>query len=92
MDKRRTLGAVQDITEKRSALSAGTQTTAKSMSAADNMTSYVQIAQARADDTKTLVQAFKALCNALTAQQKQTINMLFRQDAAKTASSRPGHP
>lgn len=63
-----------------------------SMSAVDNMKSYVQIAQAYADNTKALAQAFESLYDALTLQQKQTIDTLFRQDAATSASTQPSHP
>jgi periplasmic protein CpxP/Spy len=63
-----------------------------SMSAVDNMKSYAQIAQAYADNTKALAQAFEQLYDALTAQQKQTIDTLFRQEAAKAAATQPGHP
>ncbi len=56
------------------------------------MKSYVQIAQAYADNTKALAQAFELLYDALTPQQKQTIDTLFRQDAATSASTQPSHP
>lgn len=63
-----------------------------SMSAVDNMNSYAQIAQAYADNTKALARAFESLYGALTPQQKQTLDTLFRQDAAKTASTQPSNP
>jgi periplasmic protein CpxP/Spy len=63
-----------------------------SMSAVDNMKSYEQIAQAYADNTKALAQAFESLYGVLDQQQKQTIDTLFRQDAAKTASAQPNRP
>jgi periplasmic protein CpxP/Spy len=62
------------------------------MSAVENMNSYAQIAQAYADNTKALAQAFESLYTALDPQQKQTIDSMFRQDAAKAASAQPAKP
>jgi protein CpxP len=59
---------------------------AASMNALDNMKSYADIARAYADNTQALATAFEALYGVLTVQQKQTIDTLFRQDAARTAS------
>ncbi len=59
---------------------------AATMSALDNMKSYAQIARAYADNTEMLANAFGALYGVLTDQQKQTIDTLFRQDAAKAAA------
>jgi hypothetical protein len=50
------------------------------------MKSYAQIARAYADNTQALATAFEALYGVLTAQQKQTIDTLFRQDAQRTAA------
>jgi periplasmic protein CpxP/Spy len=63
-----------------------------SMSAVDNMNSYAQIAQSYADNTKALAQAFSSLYSVLDVQQKQTVDALFRQDAAKAASTQPTKP
>jgi hypothetical protein len=60
--------------------------TAATMSALDNMKSYAQVARAYADNTQALATAFEALYGVLTEQQKQTIDTLFRQEAAKTAA------
>jgi len=57
------------------------------MSALDNMKSYAQIARAYADNTEALATAFEALYAGLSDQQKQTIDGMFRQDAARNASA-----
>ena len=59
---------------------------AASMNALDNMKSYAKVARAYADNTEALATAFEALYGTLTDQQKQTIDTLFRQDAARTAA------
>ena len=59
---------------------------AASMSALDNMKSYAQIARAYADNTEMLANAFEALYGVLSDQQKQTVDTLFRQDAARIAA------
>jgi protein CpxP len=58
---------------------------AATMNALDNMKSYAQIARVYADNTQALATAFEALYGLLTDQQKQTIDLLFRQEAARTA-------
>ena len=60
---------------------------ADAMNALDNMKSYVQIARAYADNTAALEQAFEPLYEALSPQQKQTIDTLFREEATKNASA-----
>jgi protein CpxP len=59
---------------------------AATMSALDNMKSYAEVARAYADNTEALAKAFEALYGVLTDQQKQTIDTLFRQEAARTAA------
>ncbi len=59
---------------------------AATMNALDNMKSYAQIARAYADNTEALAKAFEALYGVLTDQQKQTIDTLFRRDAAQIAA------
>jgi hypothetical protein len=53
------------------------------MNAVDNMQSYAQIEQTRAQDMQKLVPAFQTLYNALSDQQKQEADALFRNQAAK---------
>ncbi len=60
--------------------------TATTMSALDNMKSYAHIARVYADNTETLANAFAALYGVLSDQQKQTIDGLFREDAARVTS------
>lgn len=62
------------------------------MTALDNMKSYAQIARVYADNTEALAQAFAPLYDALSDQQKQTINTLFREEAAKNASGPAAKP
>jgi hypothetical protein len=59
---------------------------AATMSALENMKSYAQVARAYADATEALATAFEGLYSVLTDQQKQTIDTLFRQEAARTAA------
>jgi hypothetical protein len=59
---------------------------AATMSALDNMKSYAQVARAYADATEALATAFEGLYGVLTDQQKQTIDTMFRQEAARTAA------
>ncbi len=63
-----------------------------SMTALDNMKSYAQIAHAYADNTEALAQAFAPLYGVLSDQQKQEIDTLFRQEAAKSASPPAAKP
>ena len=62
------------------------------MTALDNMKSYAQIARSYADNTEALAQAFAPLYGVLSDQQKQTINTLFREEAAKNTSSPAAKP
>ncbi len=48
-------------------------------SALDNMRQYAQIAQAQADDTKQLVDAFEPLYNSFSPEQKKLADTSFRQ-------------
>ena len=59
---------------------------AATMSAVDNMKSYAKVARAYADNTEALATAFEALYGVLSDQQKQAVDTLFRQDAARTAA------
>lgn len=63
--------------------------TARSMSALDNMKSYAQVARAYADNTERLATAFEALYGVLSDQQKQTIDTLFRQQTAQSTATQP---
>ena len=49
-----------------------------SMSAVDNMQSYAQIEQQRAQDAQKLVPAFQTLYSSLSDQQKKTADQIFR--------------
>ena len=53
-----------------------------SMSAVDNMQSYAQIEQQRAQDAQKLVPAFQTLYTSLSDQQKKTADQIFRNYAA----------
>jgi protein CpxP len=53
-----------------------------SMSAVDNMQSYAQIEQQRAQDVQKLVPAFQTLYSSLSDQQKKTADQIFRNYAA----------
>jgi hypothetical protein len=53
-----------------------------SMSAVDNMQSYAQIEQQRAQDAQKLVPAFQTLYSSLSDQQKKTADQIFRNHAA----------
>lgn len=64
---------------------------AASMNAVDNMKSYAQVARAYADNTQALATAFEALYGVLDPQQKQTVDTLFRQDAARTVAQQQAH-
>ena len=59
-----------------------------SMSAVDNMQSYAQIEQLRAQQVQKLVPAFQALYASLSDQQKQTADAVFRNRAAKAQAHR----
>ena len=54
-----------------------------SMSAVDNMQSYAQIEQQRAQDVQKLVPAFQTLYDTLSDQQKKLADQTFRNYAAK---------
>ncbi len=53
-----------------------------SMTAVDNMQSYAQIEQERAQDMQKLVPAFQTLYGSLSDQQKKTADQMFRDYAA----------
>ena len=53
-----------------------------SMSALDNMQSYAQIEQQRAQEVQKLLPAFQALYASLSDQQKKTADQVFRNDVA----------
>jgi periplasmic protein CpxP/Spy len=77
---------MRDNATKTDALFRQRASAAARMNALDNMKSYADIARAYADNTQALATAFEALYGVLTVQQKQTIDTLFRQDAARTAA------
>ncbi len=54
-----------------------------SMTAVQNMQSYEQIAEAHAQQLKKLVPAFQNLYNAMSDQQKQAADAVFRASAEK---------
>jgi hypothetical protein len=58
------------------------------MSAADNMHSYAQIARAYADNTERLATAFDSLYASLSDTQKQAADTLFRQQTTAAAQPR----
>ena len=60
-----------------------------SMNALDNMKSYARVVRAYADDTDRLEAAFETLYNALSEQQKQTLDTLFRRQATQSAAPLP---
>jgi hypothetical protein len=84
--------AMRDNATRTDALFRDRAKTVSTMTALDNMKSYAQIARAYADDTEALAEAFAPLYAALNEQQKQTIDGLFREQAAKNASAAPGKP
>ena len=57
-----------------------------SMSAVDNMQSYAQIEQQRAQEVQKLVPAFQTLYDSLSDQQKRTADQMFRTYAANAQS------
>ncbi len=59
-----------------------------SMSAVDNMQSYAQIEQLRAQQVQKLVPPFQALYASLSDQQKQEADALFRNQAVKAQAHR----
>jgi hypothetical protein len=61
-----------------------------SMSAVENMHSYVQIARAYADNTERLATAFDSLYASLSDTQKQAADTLFRQQATVSARQPQG--
>jgi hypothetical protein len=58
-----------------------------SMNAVENMQSYAQIEQARAQDMQKLVPAFQALYDSLSDQQKKAADQMFR-NRAENAQTR----
>jgi periplasmic protein CpxP/Spy len=84
--------AMRDNATKTDALFRQRAKSVSSMTALDNMQSYAQIARAYADDTEALAQAFAPLYATLSDQQKQTIDTLFREEAAKNASAPAAKP
>ncbi len=64
-----------------------------SMNALDNMKSYARVVRAYADNTDRLQAAFETLYGVLSDQQKQTLDALFRREAAQSAAPLPAlHP
>jgi hypothetical protein len=59
-----------------------------SMTAVDNLQSYAQLQQERAQDMQKLVPAFQTLYGALSDQQKQQADQMFRSYAANAQSRR----
>ena len=55
------------------------------MNAVENMQSYAQIEQTRAQDMQKLVPAFQTLYTSLSDQQKQQADPLFRNQAARAS-------
>jgi protein CpxP len=84
--------AMRDNATKTDALFRQRASSAATMSALENMQSYAQIARAYADATEALAQAFASLYAVLSDQQKQTVDGIFRQDAAKNASTATAKP
>jgi periplasmic protein CpxP/Spy len=62
---------------------------AASMNALDNMKSYARVVRAYADNTDRLEAAFEILYNSLSDQQRQTLDTLFRRDAAQSTAPLP---
>ena len=62
------------------------------MSAVDNMQSYAQIEQQRAQDMQKLVPAFQTLYSSLSDQQKKTADQIFRNYAAHARTPPGGEP
>jgi hypothetical protein len=60
-----------------------------SMNALQNMQSYAHVVRAYAADIDRLATAFQALYNSLSDQQKQTLDALFRRQAAGNAAPLP---
>jgi hypothetical protein len=58
-------------------------TTFDKMNAVENMQSYAQIEQTRAQDLQKLVPAFQTLYSALSDDQKKSADQLFRNQAAR---------
>jgi cytochrome c551/c552 len=78
--------AMRDNATSTDALFRQRASSAATMSALDNMKSYAKVARAYADNTEALATAFEALYGVLSDQQKQAIDTLFRQDAARTVA------
>jgi len=66
-------------------------TSFNSMNAVENMQSYAQIEQTRAQDLQKLVPAFQALYASLSVEQKTEADELFRNQAAKAQQHRAMH-
>jgi protein CpxP len=81
--------AMRDSATSTDALFRQRASTAQSMNALDNMRSYAQVARGYADSTEKLSTAFGALYGALSDQQRQTIDTLFRQQASQTSGTQP---
>lgn len=58
---------------------------ASTMNAVDNMNSYAAIARTYADNTQKLADSFSSFYGKLSAQQKQTADVLFRETPAPAA-------
>jgi hypothetical protein len=58
------------------------------MNAVENMQSYAQIEQTRAQDMQKLVPAFQTLYTALSDEQKKQADQLFRNQAARAQQHR----
>ncbi len=63
------------------------------MNAVENMQSYAQIEQTRAQDMQKLVPAFQTLYTSLSDAQKQQADQLFRNQAARSTQrhTKPAH-
>ncbi len=81
---------MRDNATKTDALFRQRASAAATMNALDNMKSYAAIARAYADNTEALATAFATLYGVLSAQQKQTVDTLFRQDAERTTAQPAG--
>jgi len=60
----------------------------ETMNAVENMQSYAQIEQTRAQDMQKLVPAFQTLYTALSDEQKKQADQLFRNQAARAQQHR----
>ncbi|WP_419728775.1 Spy/CpxP family protein refolding chaperone [Lichenicola sp.] len=80
--------AMRDNASATDALFRNRATSAATMNAADNMKSYASVARAYADNTQKLSDAFQTLYAALSDQQKQTADTMFRQQATEQAGTK----